>query len=120
MAFDPKARSVTLFYPGGSVQATKGLIDFLFPSWSPSWLPNGESGTGKRPFGSRQRTSRASGEAMTLVLQNGEEWVCRITGTHTRFIQTLLGQGATDQVLQVYSERGSVYGPNAGTLNPAP
>jgi hypothetical protein len=114
---DPKARKVTLFYNGGSVTATKGLLDFLFPSWNPSWLPNGESGSGRRPFGSRQRDTRGKGQVMTLQLQNGEEWGVRITGSHTKFIQVLLGQGSTDQVLQVFSERGTVYGPNAGTLN---
>lgn len=115
---DPKAKLVTLFYSGGSVSATRGLIDFLFPSWSPSWLPDGESGPRRRPFGSRQRENRAGGEVMTLQLANGETWNVRITGTHTAFIQAVLNQGNPDQVVGVFSERGSSYGPNTGSLNP--
>lgn len=107
---------MTLFYSGGSVTATKGLLDYLFPLWVPSWLARGDSGVGRRPFGSRQRDNRAAGEQMTLTLDTGKDYTVRITGTHKRFLQTILSEVQEGKVLRVVSERGAKYGPHQASI----
>lgn len=120
VVFDPKARLVTLSYPGGTVTATRGLIDYLFPTRTPSWLPNGESGKGKRPFGSKQADNRAAGRLLKLKLKDGSTFSIRVTGTDTKFLQSFLAAGRVDNVEMVYTEAGTMYGPQysalAGTL----
>jgi hypothetical protein len=118
MAVDPKAKQVTVTYPGGTVTATRGLMDFLFPSRIPSWLPNGESGVGKRPFGSKQADNRAAGRLLKLVLSDGSTFSVRITGTDTKFLQTFLGAGNVSNVSMVYTEAGTIYGPQYSSIGP--
>jgi hypothetical protein len=42
----------------------------------------------------------------------------RVTGTHKAFLENLLTKGNVDSVVQVWSERGTIYGPQYRTLNP--
>jgi hypothetical protein len=93
-------------------------MDFLFPSRIPSWLPNGESGVGKRPFGSKQADNRAAGRLLKLVLSDGSTFSVRITGTDTKFLQTFLGAGNVSNVSMVYTEAGTIYGPQYSSIGP--
>jgi hypothetical protein len=95
-------------------------MDFLFPTRVPSWLPNGESGIGKRPFGSKQADNRAAGRLLKLVLtDNAGTYSVRVTGTDTNFLKAFLGGGNVSKVLMVYTEAGTVYGPQYSTVGPA-
>jgi hypothetical protein len=116
---DPKAKLVTVSFKGGTVTGTRGLMDFLFPSRIPSWLPNGESGIGKRPFGSKQADNRAAGRLLKLILANNAgTFSVRVTGTDTNFLKAFLGAGNTDKVLMVYTEAGTIYGPQYSVIGP--
>jgi len=115
---DPLAKLVTVAYRGGTVTGTRGLMDYLFPGRTPSWLPNGESGTGKRPFGSRQADNRAAGRLLKLVLTEGGTFSVRVTGTDTSFLQAFLGSGNVDNVSMVYTEAGTIYGPQYSSIGP--
>jgi hypothetical protein len=93
-------------------------MDVIFPSKIPSWFPAGTAGKGKKPFGTKGRDARQAGEDLTLTLKTGDSWVVRVTGTHTNFLTNFLTKGNSDAVTQVYSERGTIYGPQYGTLAP--
>ena len=118
MAVDPKARLNTIAYPKGTVTATRGLLEFLFGATTPniSWqvptdavVPGG--GRRRRKYGTRQRENARAGEPMQLILNNGEAYTVRITGTHTNFIDAFLAKGGGAKVANIYSERGTIYGP---------
>lgn len=115
---DPLAINQTITYEGGTVTAPRGVIGAIFPNTSPSWFPNGEAGIGKRPFGSRQRDNRRAGEDLMVRFTSGSVFTLRVTGTHTAFLSNLLTKGNVDSVIQVWSERGTIYGPQYRTLNP--
>ena len=115
---DPLAINQTVVYTGGTLTAPKGVIGAIFPGTSPSWFPNGSSGIGKRPFGSVQRNSRRAGEDLFVRFSSGSVFTVRVTGTHKAFLTNLLMKGQVGAVLQVWSERGTVYGPQFRTLNP--
>ena len=116
---DPKAKQVTVSFKGGTVTGTRGLMDFLFPTRVPSWLPNGEAGFGKRPFGSKQADNRAAGRLLKLVLtDNAGTFSVRVTGTDTNFLRAFLGEGNVDKVLMVYTEAGTIYGPQYSSIGP--
>ena len=117
---DPLAINQTIIYQGGTVTAPRGVIGAIFPSTAPSWFPNGSSGIGKRPFGSKQRDSRQAGEDLFCRFQSGSVFTLRVTGTHTAFLTRLLMDGNVESVVQVWSERGTLYGPQYRTIGPAP
>ena len=50
---------------------------------------------------------------MQMVLTNGETYTVRVTGTHTNFIDFFLAKGGGERVKNVYSERGTIYGPQS-------
>jgi len=116
---DPLAVNQTIIYEGGTVTAPRGTLAAMFPSTAPSWFPNGESGLGRRPFGSRQRSTRQAGEDLTVQFIDGSAWVVRVTGGHTNFLTRLLVDGNVDTVAQVWSERGTIYGPQYRTIGPS-
>lgn len=118
MPTDPLAINQTVVYEGGSVTAPRGVLEAIFPATSPSWFPNGESGIGRRPFGSRQRDSRQAGEDLMIRFTDGSVWSVRVTGTHTKFLTNFITQGNVDTVMNIWSERGTIYGPQYSTLNP--
>lgn len=118
MAINPQARLLSVTYPKGTFTAPKGLIDFLFGtngsrlSWqSPVNLADAITGRRRRKYGTRQRSSAGAGEQIRLVMNDGAIYSGRITGTHTAFIDHFLSVGGADKVLNVYSERGTIYGP---------
>lgn len=112
---NPLARLQLISYEGGTVMAPLGLIQFLFGEQNLKWLPqrsaaDAVTGRRRRKYGSRQRQSARAGEAMTVVLTNGQQYTCRITGSHTDFIDNLLAKAGETKVSEVYSERGAKYG----------
>jgi hypothetical protein len=120
MAVDPKARLNTISYAKGTVTGPRGLLEYLFggASFNSSWLESTNpldnlTGRRRRKYGTRQRSSARAGEPMQLVLKNGEVYTVRITGTHTRFIDEFLAKGGGLNVANVYSERGTLYGPQS-------
>jgi len=118
MAINPQARLLTVTYPKGTFTAPKGLIDFLFGTNGArlSWLAPVDpadpiTGRRRRKYGTRQRNSARAGEQIRLVMNNGAVYSGRITGTHTAFVDHFLSVGGADKVLNAYSERGTIYGP---------
>lgn len=125
MAVNPNARLQTVSYPKGTATAPKALITYLFGlnvgglAWTPSRNPaDPVTGRRRRKYGTRQRSSARAGEAMQVVLDNGEVYTCRITGSHTAFIDFFLAEGLGTKVLNVYSERGTEYGQQPQTITP--
>ena len=120
MAVDPKARLNTIAYSKGTVTAPRGLLEYLFggSSFNSSWLASTNpldnlTGRRRRKYGTRQRSNARAGEPMQLVLKNGEVYTARITGTHTAFINEFLSKGGGVNVANIFSERGTIYGPQS-------
>ena len=121
MAIDPKAREVTLTYPGGTVTAKLGIIQAIFGPQQIRWnalsagpaLPGGNT---RRKYGTRQRSSAAGGRQMFVRLDSGEVWSVRQTGTVIKFIDAVIARSAPGKVLNVWTPRGTIYGPQAGEL----
>jgi hypothetical protein len=121
MAIDPKARTVTLSYAGGTVTGVLGLIEYIFGAqqlrWTaPSLPPSTPGGPTRRKYGSRQRSSAAGGKTMTLRLSNGETWQLRYTGTAIKFIDAVLTKSVPGRVVQAWTPRGTIYGQQIGDL----
>jgi len=55
---------------------------------------------------------------MLMVLMNGEAYTVRVTGTHTNFVDFFLAKGGGARVRNVYSERGTEYGPQSQAVAP--
>jgi hypothetical protein len=98
--------------------ATRYLLEYLFGDISGSlrWEKTGTAtnqttGRRRRLYGTKQRSSARAGEKMTLKLANGDEWSCRVVGTHLDFIDNLLGRAQQGRVVGIMSERGTDYGP---------
>lgn len=118
MTIDPKAKLSTVSYRGGTCTATNGLLTHLFGSESNvlAWRPNTNAvnpatGRRRRKYSTRQRSSARAGQPMQVVLKAGETYVVRITGSHTSFIDFFMAEGAGDKIANVYSQRGTEYGP---------
>jgi hypothetical protein len=114
------ARLNTITYPGGTITASRGLLTYVFGDLSTSlrWEAPGSAvdpntGRRRRLYGTRQRGSSRAGEALTLKVDDGREYIIRVTGTHLNFIQFMLGRMKPGKVAEVFSERGTVYGPQA-------
>lgn len=123
MATTPGARLNTISYPKGTVTAVRGLLEYLFGNlednlaWAqPVSLPDLVTGRRRRKYGTRQRGSARAGEAMKILLSTGKVYTVRITGTHTAFIDFFLSKGQVKKVANIYSERGSIYGPQIKTV----
>lgn len=134
MAIDPKARKLTIPYPGGSVTATRGLLEAMFGEA----LVNVAAGTPKtvsRRGHSRVRviggdstgvggsnyqigkypTARfngGSGGHPVKVNLNGELWTIRVTGSLSKFADWAAGANwVTGTGVAFISEKGTAYGP---------
>jgi hypothetical protein len=123
MAPDPNLSLRTIAYKGGTVTAVAGLLDYLFDnvtgevSWTaPASPADPVTGRRRRKYGTRQRSSSRAGEAMQLVLKNGKTYIVRVTGAHIDFVEFFLSQGGGSKVANVYSERGTEYGPQAKAI----
>jgi hypothetical protein len=120
MAIDANARLNTITYPGGTVTAQRGLLTYVFGDLStalrweaPGSAVNPNTGRRRRLYGTKQRGSSRAGEGLQLKLDNGSVYTVRVTGTHLNFIQFMLGRMRTGKVMEVTSERGTIYGPQA-------
>jgi hypothetical protein len=115
MATDPKARRITVGYPGGTMSATIGLVEYLLGAQKLVWSKptSGETADGKRKrkYGTKQRATALSGRPMTIVLDNGESYTARVSGADIDFIEFVLARTEENKVLNIYSPRGTIYGP---------
>lgn len=113
MATAPEARTGLVTYEGGSVSAPQANLRLLFPEQTLRWkVPTGTTRNGRRKRArSRQRSNAAAGEALQVVFTSGEIWTFRVTGPHIDFIRAVLANGGESRVLNVWSERGTEYGP---------
>lgn len=100
-------------YNGGTITAPLGVISLFFPTSRLRWTPpTGLTLTGRRrKYGSRQRSNAAAGEAFKVRFNDGEVVTVRVTGTHRRFLDEIIASSAGDNIRQVWSERGTIYGP---------
>lgn len=115
MAFDPLAKQVTVSYPGGTMTATYGLMQYLLGDLQLSWerpsTSTNSQGRRLRKYGARQRASARGGRVMNLLLRSGDVFQCRITGTDTDFIDYILAKAGLEVVLNIWTQRGTIYGP---------
>lgn len=134
MAVDPKARKLSIGFPGGSLTATRGLLEALFGVTLVNASQYGQSNISvqghsrtrviggastpvaahnyvakKYPTG--QRGGGAAGEPIQL-LYGGDWWTARLTGSHQALNDWLsTSPGSGTQALQWRSEKGTPYGP---------
>lgn len=115
MATDPKARRITVGYPKGTMTATIGLIEYLLGTQKLVWTNNASGTTAdgkrKRKYGSKQRALALGGRPMSIVLDNGETYTARVTGADLDFIEFVLSKVTNNKVLNIYTPRGTIYGP---------
>jgi hypothetical protein len=57
------------------------------------------------------RSLADAGQPVTVRLTDGEVWQVRVTGTMIDFIDKVLADGNADNVMQIWTARGSLYGP---------
>jgi hypothetical protein len=105
--------------------APRGLLTYLFGTlasrvtWeNPATGPNPTSGRRRRVYGTRQKSSARAGEAMKLLLDNGEMYTVRVTGPHMDFIGYILSRTQPGKVANVFSARGTEYGPQLTDVTP--
>jgi hypothetical protein len=115
MATDPKARRITVAWPKGTMTATLGLIEYMLGDQKLVWqAPGGGTGAGgarKRKYGAKQRATALGGRPLTIVLDNGEAYTARVTGADIDFIDFVLAKIGENKVLNIYTPRGTIYGP---------
>lgn len=110
----------TISYPRGTVTAPRGLLEYVFGPlddalvWTlPGTAADPVTGRRRRRYGTRQRSSARAGEAMKVVLDNGQTYTMRVTGAHLDFIDQILGRMLPGKVVGLFSERGTDYSPQA-------
>ena len=114
MAVPPvDARETILTYDGGTVSGTYGVLKALFKAPSFRWVkPKGTTPSGRRKqYTHRMRALAEAGQPVTVKLTNGESWQVRVTGPMIDFIDKVLADGKGDNVMAIYTARGSHYGP---------
>lgn len=134
MASDPLARKISIGFPGGSLTATRGLLEALFGEnlvnadqygtatvsvdghsrtrviGGPSTAVGAHTYT-KKKFPTGQRGGGAGGESIQFLYQ-GDWWTARLSGSHQALNDWLsTSPGASTQALQWRSEKGTPYGP---------
>lgn len=134
MAVDPKLRQTTIPFNGGSITATRGLLEAVFGDQlvadnsvrtvsverrahsrtrviggSTTAVAAAEYTLTK--YGKRSSGSAAGGEDVVFVV-DGEPWTMRLTGSHEA-LDNFLKQGgfAGDKVVMWQSAKGTTYGP---------
>ena len=131
---DPKARKISIGFPGGSLTATRGLLEALFgvnlvnsSQYGEATVPvQGHSRTRviggastpvaahsyeakKYPTG--QRGGGSGGESIQFLI-NGDWWTARLSGSHQALNDWLSDSpGSSTSALQWRSEKGTPYGP---------
>lgn len=139
MALDPKARKVALNFPGGSLVATRGLLEALYgpdlngagQTSEPSTVSvSGHSRTRviggpstsvaasnyvRRKYPKSINGGAAGGEPIALLV-GGKYWTARLTGSHQSFLDFLTGSSFfQSEALLWRSEKGTQYGPFGGS-----
>ena len=118
MAKDPKRKLRRFYYPGGTMTATQGLLEYL----GLTGPGIGDAPDGPGAFGRKRRARRSAsgiaGERFVLGLQNGQSFSVRITGTHDAFDQAFMVSRPAPKILEAYSERGTIYAPSSTSTNP--
>lgn len=134
MAADPKARKITIPYPGGSMSGTRGLLEALFgpdlvqvATTTPTNV-NRSGHTRRRVIGgdstgvggasyqigqypSSRHNGGAGGRPIRVNL-GGNWWTLRITGSIQRFVAFASGANwATDEAVAIITEKGTALGP---------
>lgn len=134
MAIDPNARKISLPFPGGSITATRGLLNALFGE---ELVTAGTTGTSnvsvkshtrvrviggpgtsigantysRKRFPSARSNGGAGGEAIAFLV-GGDWWTARLTGSHQDLCDWLEGANwASNSTILWRSEKGTKYGP---------
>lgn len=135
---DNLAKKLTVNFPGGSLTATRGLLQVMFGANLGGLTSEGETQTisvkgytKKRVIGGPSTNvaantytvtkypttssgSAAGGEAIMIDLE-GRKWTARLSGSHQAFAQFLLdNSGPLTQTIFWASEKGTKYGPFPG------
>lgn len=134
MAIDPKARKVSIGYAGGSISASRGLLEAMFgeelvqvntgtpvavsrDSHSRTRVIGGPStavaganfSIGQYPA---SRSNGGSGGEPILVNLDGNWWTLRLSGSHQALAAFMSNATwASGKTLMFKSEKGSTYGP---------
>jgi hypothetical protein len=139
MALDPKARKVALNFPGGSLTATRGLLEAIYgpdltgaggTSVPVTVSVSGHSRTRviggpstsvagsnyvRNKFPTNVNGGAAGGEAIALLV-GGRYWTARLSGSHQAFAGFLQGASFFQNAPLFWrSEKGTQYGPFGGT-----
>lgn len=135
MALDPQARKIALNFPGGSLVATKGLLEVIFGGdlngageqvttsevtvsghsrvrviGEPSVSVSGSTYV-KKKYPKTMSGGAAAGEPIYLLV-NGKYWTARLQGSGQNFSDFLTGASFfLDGALFWKSTRGSIFGP---------
>ena len=141
MTIDPKAKKMTYTYKGGSITATRGLLEAIF---GPALVSNeleeskqvsrsahsrrvviGGPATGvraasytKKRYGTTAGQGASGGEEIKFLV-GADYWTARLYGSHQAFVEFL--KTATWQSGNAaiwYSEKGTKYGPFNSAVTP--
>jgi hypothetical protein len=113
---DPNKRKVTVAYEKGTATMSYGLLKAIFPAAELRWEPisNAQNPfTGRKSFkyGRRQRSLAAGGTSVSVMIEDGSVWTIRIAGHISNFIDQVLARTPDNTVLSMWTERGTIYGP---------
>lgn len=138
MAVDPLAKEISIGFTGGSISATRGLLQALFgPTLTnpaigiPQQVTRNQhprirvigggstevqaSITNRIKYPSGSSNGGAGGEPIRFVL-GAKEWTARLTGSHSKFNEFLeAGNWTGTQSILWKSEKGKSYGPFVAT-----
>ena len=121
MAVDPKAVKTTVSFKGGTLTATLGLIEYVFGAQKTTWQPIADAptvpgGRRRRKYGTRQRSQAEGGRVLYFKLDTGGLWTVRTTGADIDLIDELLVKADTAKLKNVYTARGTKFGPQYAEL----
>jgi hypothetical protein len=116
MATNPKARKVTIGYKGGTMTATRGLLEYILGPVVFGWQnmsapPSGPTRRRRRKYGTKQRALASAGRDMYLKVDTGDVFTVRVTGADLDFIDEILVKTDPGKVQSVWTALGTIYGP---------
>ena len=139
MALDPKARKIALNFPGGSLTATRGLLEQIYGTdltgAGGTSVPSTVSVSGhsrtrviggpstsvagsnyvRNKFPTTVNGGAAGVEAIALLV-GGRYWTARLSGSHQAFASFLQGASFFQNAPLFWrSEKGTQYGPFGGS-----
>jgi hypothetical protein len=120
MVKDPKARTMTLSYTGGTVSAAQGLLEYLFgeqaaPTWGGGSIGTTQLGRKRYKYGTRQKTNAAAGQSVFLDCGDDGVYSVRVTGNIVDFIDKVVAKTG-ETVKRAYTRRGTIYGPTSESI----